>query len=89
MTVRTSGNRASCSGVTRSSAPQTAARALRASAYWAARAVFTLTFATSAAEASTLMKTSTFPRETAFCTRAFTASSAKAYIRGIFTVQSR
>ena len=89
VTVSTSGNRASCSGVTRSSVPQTAARALRASAYWAARAVFTLTWTVSAAVASTVMKTSTFPRETAFCTRPFTAASAKAYIRDIFTVQSR
>ena len=36
-----------------------------------------LTTASSAAEASTVMNTSTLPRETAFCTRAFTASSAK------------
>ena len=39
--------------------------------------------------ASTVMNTSTLPREIAFCTHCFTASSAKLYIRGIFTVQSR
>ena len=35
------------------------------------------------------MNTSTFPRDTACWTCFFTASSAKVYIRGIFTVQSR
>ena len=61
----------------------------RAAAYCAASSRLTVTFATSAAEASTVMNTSTLPRETAFWTHCFTASSAKPYIRGIFTVQSR
>ena len=36
-----------------------------------------------------VMKTSVLPREIDFCTRDLMASSAKTYVRGILTVQSR
>ena len=69
--------------------PQASASSFRAAAYCPASSRFTATLVTSAAEASTVMNTSTFPRETARWTRCFSASSAKIYSRGIFTVQSR
>ena len=45
--------------------PQSSASSPMAAAYCAANSRFTVTCATSAAEASTVMNTSTFPRETA------------------------
>ena len=76
VTVTTSGNLASSTAVTPPLAPRVSSCA-SALQYARANGSFTVTTASSDPALSMVMNTSTLPRLTAFCTRVFTASSAK------------